>query len=316
MKSKFIRFLVLWGAVFLVLYAVYGIWFASYFSKHIEPTNVKKYETKVGYFLNPEAAISEKGIQDASYYIVLNTIMNEWWTQEGDIAESINLVNNRAIVDRQGNVLMSGMYAAVTEQRSDLESNLQNHSASLIIGYMPIDDYFSEELIHLLDQHCTENQEAAVCVDKYGQDGMCYYPIHISLWNGESKVGEYDCLYDGEAVEGEAIWISAPAKIEWINAVNLADSKASLKKWCSSHTDILFSDQYEYTNSGIFRGFERYSLANNGELALVIRASISGSLLMKDVFWKAFFESLLGALVLFGLILLAGYLRHRNKRHQ
>ncbi|MGN0389710.1 MAG: hypothetical protein ACI4L2_02765 [Wujia sp.] len=274
MKKLLKRFLVIWICTALTLFIGIGIFMKVQLGNALQPPIKEKYLTVQSVYSG------ESKLDDRLTAICLNAAMSDW-VHEQDIEKfgKIGMIDNRLLIDRNGNIICDGVVTGVSSERGT--SNLSDKKAGILIGMFSIDDTFSREQIKRIAELQTTYMDISISIDEYYADDMIFFPTKVTIWSGDDKLEEFDKLSSGysddtDLIKDKTLWISGVNDVCWSDADWKYEGKENLAKWAQKNIDKIFSDNTTYDESSVFKGITRYTVVNDGKYALIMRSELDG----------------------------------------
>lgn len=275
MKKLLKKFLIIWICATLVLFTGIGIFMKIQLGKALEsPISNEKY------LLTQSVYSGEGKLDDKLIAICLNSALSDW-VHEQEIGKIgiIGMVDNRLLIDRDGNIICDGVVTGVSSERGT--SNLSDKKAGILIGIFSIDDTFSKEQIKRIRELREEYKDIGISIDKYYADDMLYFPVKVTVWSGDNKLEEFEGLNSGYSdstnlINDNPVWASGVNDVCWSESEWKYESKEKLAEWSQNNIDKIFSANATYDESSVFKGITKYSYVNDGKYAMVKRSELDG----------------------------------------
>lgn len=275
MKKLLKWFLFIWICVTLVLFTSIGIFMKLQLGKALETPVVKE-----KYLTAQSVYTGEAKLDDRLIAICLNAVMSDWvYEQEIEKVGIIGMVDNRLLIDRNGNIICDGVVAGVSSERGT--GNLSDKKAGILIGMFSIDDTFSREQIKRIRELKEEYSDIGMSIDEYYADDMLYFPVKVTVWFGDNRLEEFEGLNSGyidsiSLIKDNPVWASGVNDVCWSEADWKYEAKEKLAKWAQKNIDKIFSGNPTYDESSVFKGITRYAVVNDGKYALIMRSELDG----------------------------------------
>lgn len=275
MKKLLKWFLIIWICATLVLFTGIGIFMKLQLGKALEAPIIKE-----KYLTSQSVYSGDAKLDDRLIAICLNSVTSDWvYEQEIDKVGIIGMVDNRLLIDRNGNIICDGVVTGVSSERGT--SNLSDKKAGILIGMFSIDDTFSREQIKRIRELKEEYSDIGMSIDEYFADDMLYFPVKVTVWFGDDKLEEFEGLNSGYSdstgiIKDNPVWASGVNDVYWSESDWKYEGKEKLAKWAQKNIDKIFSANATYDESSVFKGITRYAVENDGKYALIMRSELDG----------------------------------------
>lgn len=282
-----IEFVALWMGVAIILFVNTGLPLLNIVAEEVELPIYDRYIDRLETMAYPERAgdLGEAG-KDTSF-ICMNVIMSDWIDMsEHRGFENVALVYNRLITDCEGNIIQNGVLAAVSSERRDGKSVLDDYAELLLVGYISVDDTFTKDQIKRIRELEDQYGSLAIEINSYTVKEMKYYPKRITIWNGQNMLERFDNLNPNEgegSIGTKSVWISGVDDLIWSEDNRKYEGKEALIKWTKENLSTVFSEENVYSNSSVFGGYESYTMINDGRFAMVTRYAVDGKAIYKPI---------------------------------
>lgn len=275
MKKLLKWFLIIWICATLVLFTGIGIFMKLQLGKALETPVVKE-----KYLTSQSVYSGDAKLDDRLIAICLNSVMSDWvYEQEIDKVGIIGMVDNRLLIDRNGNIICDGVVTGVSSERGT--GNLSDKKAGILIGMFSIDDTFSREQIKRIRELKEEYSDIGMSIDEYYADDMLYFPVKVTVWFGDDKLEEFEGLNSAYSdstslIKDNPVWASGVNDVCWSETDWKYEGKEKLAEWAQKNIDKIFSANATYDESSVFKGSTRYAVVNDGKYALIMRSELDG----------------------------------------
>ena len=230
MKKLLKWFLIIWICATLVLFTGIGIFMKLQLGKALETPIIKE-----KYLTSQSVYSGDAKLDDRLIAICLNSVMSDWvYEQEIDKVGIIGMVDNRLLIDRNGNIICDGVVTGVSSERGT--SNLSDKKAGILIGMFSIDDTFSREQIKRIRELKEEYSDIGMSIDEYFAD---------------DKLEEFEGLNSGYSdstgiIKDNPVWASGVNDVCWSESDWKYEGKEKLAKWAQKNIDKIFSANATY----------------------------------------------------------------------